>query len=163
MYFYNVKNIIRIGSAGAINASVKLRDVVLAMGACTNSAYASMYGLPGSFAPIADYGLLRLAQAEADRMGVRYHVGNVLSSDNFYDDDDTAASKWAKMGVLAIEMETAALYCNAARCAGRALTVCTVSDDVFTGESTTAEERQTTFTDMMKIALGVAVRAAEDK
>lgn len=160
--FYNVKNIIRIGSAGAINEAVKLRDVVFAMGACTNSAYASMYRLPGSFAPIADYGLLRLAQAEAERLGVRYHVGNVLSSDNFYNDDDSASSKWGKMGVLAIEMETAALYCNAARCAARALAICTVSDHILTGESTTAEERQTTFTDMMKIALGTAVRAAED-
>lgn len=160
--FYNVKNIIRVGSAGAINEAVKLRDVVFAMGACTNSAYASMYRLPGSFAPIADYGLLRLAQAEAEKLGVRYHVGNVLSSDNFYNDDDSASSKWGKMGVLAIEMETAALYCNAARCSARALTICTVSDHILTGESTTAEERQTTFTDMMKIALGTAVRAAED-
>lgn len=160
--FYNVKNIIRVGSAGAINEAVKLRDVVFAMGACTNSAYASMYRLPGSFAPIADYGLLRLAQAEAEKLGVRYHVGNVLSSDNFYNDDDSASSKWGRMGVLAIEMETAALYCNAARCSARALTICTVSDHILTGESTTAEERQTTFTDMMKIALGTAVRAAED-
>ena len=160
--FYNVKNIIRVGSAGAINEAVKLRDVVFAMGACTNSAYASMYRLPGSFAPIADYGLLRLAQAEAEKLGVRYHVGNVLSSDNFYNDDDSASSKWGRMGEPAIEMETAALYCNAARCSARALTICTVSDHILTGESTTAEERQTTFTDMMKIALGTAVRAAED-
>jgi len=155
--FYDVENIIRIGSAGAINMDLKVRDVVFAMGACTNSNFASQYKLPGTFAPTASYKLLTAAVAQAEKLGARYHVGNVLSSDTFYTDDTTATAQWAKMGVMAIEMESAALYMNAARAGKNALALFTISDHILTGEATTAEERQTTFTAMMEIALETAV------
>lgn len=155
--FYGVENILRIGSAGAIRQDVKVRDLVFGMGACTNSNYASQYGLPGTFAPTASYKLLSAAIVQADKLGARYHVGNLLSSDTFYNDDTTATERWAKMGVLAIEMEAAALYMNAARAGKNALAFCTISDHILTGEATTAEERQNTFTTMMKVALETAV------
>ncbi len=150
--FFDVQNILRIGSAGAYRAGVRVRDIVLGMGACTNSGYAEQYGLPGTFAPIADWSLLRTCADTADEMGLRFHVGNILSSDTFYRDDESVPA-WAKMGVLATEMEAAALYMNAARCGKRALAICTVSDHLITGEATTAEERQNSFTDMMELAL----------
>ena len=150
--FFDVQNILRIGSAGAYSTDLHVRDIVLGMGACTNSNYAEQYGLPGTFAPIADWSLLRTCADTADEMGVRFRVGNILSSDTFYSDNDSAPV-WAKMGVLATEMEAAALYMNAARCGKRALAICTVSDHLITGEATTAEERQTSFTDMMELAL----------
>ena len=154
--FYGVENIMRIGSAGAIREDIHVRDIVFGMGACTNSNYASQYHLPGTFAPIASYDILRAAVGNAERRGVRYHVGNLLSSDTFYNDDADATEKWAKMGVMAIEMEAAALYMNAARLGKHALALCTVSDHILTGEVTTAEERQNTFTAMMEIALDTA-------
>ena len=154
--FYGVENIMRIGSAGAIREDIHVRDIVFGMGACTNSNYASQYHLPGTFAPIASYDILRAAVGNAERRGVRYHVGNLLSSDTFYNDDVDATEKWAKMGVMAIEMEAAALYMNAARLGKHALALCTVSDHILTGEVTTAEERQNTFTAMMEIALDTA-------
>ncbi len=150
--FFDVQNILRIGSAGAYRADIRVRDIVLGMGACTNSNYAEQYGLPGTFAPIADWSLLRTCADTADEMGLRFHVGNILSSDTFYRDDESVPA-WAKMGVLATEMEAAALYMNAARCGKKALAVCTVSDHLITGETTTAEERQTSFTAMMELAL----------
>ena len=155
--FYGVENIMRIGSAGAIREDIHVRDIVFGMGACTNSNYASQYHLPGTFAPIASYDILRAAVGNAERRGVRYHVGNLLSSDTFYNDDADATEKWAKMGVMAIEMEAAALYMNAARLGKHALALCTVSDHILTGEVTTAEERQNTFTAMMEIAIDTAV------
>lgn len=155
-HLYGVENILRIGSAGAISPKLKLRDVVLAQGACTDSNYARQYGLSGTFAPIADFSLLETAVSVARRMGVEPPVGNLLSSDLFYNHaGDTLA--WGAMGVLAVEMETAALYCNAAEAGKRALTICTVSDHLVTGESLSAAERQTSFTEMMELALGVAV------
>lgn len=150
--FFDVQNILRIGSAGAYSEALRVRDIVLGMGACTNSNYADQYGLPGTFAPIADWSLLRTCADTAADMGLRYHVGNILSSDTFYRDDESVSS-WAKMGVLATEMEAAALYMNAARCGKKALAICTVSDHLITGEATTAEERQTSFTAMMELAL----------
>ncbi len=158
--FFEVDNIIRIGSTGAIQDNIKVRDIVLAMGACTNSAYASQFGLNGSFAPVADFGLLCKAADVAKDMKLNYHVGNVLTSDTFYSDDAEANEKWRKMGVLAVEMETAALYMNAARSGKKALSIFTVSDHIFTGEATTAEERQNTFTQMMELALETAVSFA---
>ena len=155
--FYGVENIMRIGSAGAIREDVKLRDIIIGIGACTNSNYASQYELPGTFAPTASYKLLSDAVSAAEKIGARYHVGNLLSSDTFYNDDADATEKWAKMGVMAIEMEAAALYMNAARCRKNALAICTVSDHILTGEETTAEERQNTFTSMMEIALECAI------
>ena len=155
-HVYDVDNIIRIGSAGAISPKLKLRDVVLAQGACTDSNYAHQFGLGGIFAPIADFTLLETAVAVARRMGVEPPVGNLLSSDVFYNKaGDTM--KWGEMGVLAIEMEGAALYYNAAEAGKRALAMCTISDSLVTGEELPPAERQTTFTRMMEIALGVAV------
>lgn len=153
--FYNVENIIRIGSAGAISDEVNLRDIVIGQGACTNSNYASQFNLPGTYAPIASYKLLKQAVDFAQDVGVNYKVGNLFSSDTFYD-DAASLSDWRKMGVLAVEMESAAIYMNAARAGKNALCICTISDCPFTGESCTAEERQNTFTDMMEIALKIA-------
>lgn len=153
--FYNVENIIRIGSAGAISDEVNLRDIVIGQGACTNSNYVSQFNLPGTYAPIASYKLLKQAVDFAQDAGVNYKVGNLFSSDTFYD-DAASLSDWRKMGVLAVEMESAALYMNAARAGKNALCICTISDCPFTGESCTAEERQNTFTDMMEIALKIA-------
>lgn len=157
---YNVENIIRIGSAGALSAKLKLRDVVAAQGACTNSNFAHQYGLPGTFAPIADYTLLETAVSAAREMGVEMPVGNLLSSDTFYDASGSTM-KWAEMGVLAVEMEAAALYMNAAKTGKRALAICSISDSIVTGEELDAEARQNTFTTMMKIALETAVKMAE--
>lgn len=153
--FYGVKRIIRTGSAGSINAGVKMGDVVIGIGSCTDSNYASQYGLPGTFAPIADFGLVRAAVEKAEELGVRYKVGNILASDFFYGDDAYSWKQWQKMGVLAVEMEAAALYMNAARCGGEALCICTISDSLVTGEACSAEERQTSFTNMMDIAFGI--------
>lgn len=154
--FYDVDNIIRIGSAGGIADNVHVRDVVIAMGACTNSNYAAQYNLPGTFAPIASYDLLKRAVNAAEQLKVNTVVGNVLSSDTFYDDNENALKSWTKMGVLAVEMEAAALYMNAARAKKNALCLLTISDCPFTGESLSAEERQTGFTQMMEVALSLA-------
>lgn len=155
-HFYDVDAIIRVGSAGGIAEKVKLRDVVIGMGACTDSNYAAQYCLPGTFAPTADFGLLEKAVSLARAQGVPFHVGNLLSSDLFYGDYAESTQDWKKMGVLAVEMEAAALYMNAARCGKKALAIATVSDLPLTGEATSAEERQTTFTQMMEIALRLA-------
>ena len=155
--FFGVENIMRIGSAGGLCESVRIRDVLIGMGACTTSNYAVQYGLEGSFAPICDYGMLKVAVDMAERQGVRYSVGNLLSSDIFYNADPTASQKWTAMGVLGVEMEAAVLYMNAARLGKRALAICTVSDHLLTGESLDAEARQNSFTDMMEIALNTAV------
>jgi purine-nucleoside phosphorylase len=153
--FYDVKNIIRIGSAGAISDEVKLRDIVIGMGACTNSKYGDQFRLPGTYAPIANYALLEKAVNKSRELGVEPKVGNIYSSDTFYDDALSLAD-WQKMGVLAVEMESAGLYMNAARAGKNALCICTISDCPFTGEACTAEERQNTFTKMMEIALEIA-------
>ena len=157
---YDVDCILRIGSAGSLNERVMVRDLVLGMGACTDSNYAHQYRLPGAFAPIADFGLLRTAAEEGERMGLTCHVGNLLSSDLFYDDDPDFAAKWAKMGVLAVEMEAAALYMNAARTGKKALAICTVSDHLITGEALSSEERQLGFSQMIRLALETAWRFA---
>ena len=154
---YGVENILRIGSAGAISSKLKLRDVVAAQGACTNSHFAHQYGLPGQFAPIADFTLLETAVAAASAMGVEMPVGNLLSSDTFYDASNSTM-KWAEMGVLAVEMEAAALYMTAAKLGKRALAICSISDSIVTGEELSAADRQTTFTTMMEIALKTAVQ-----
>ena len=157
---YGVENIMRIGSAGAISDKLKLRDVVAAQGACTNSNFAHQYGLPGTFAPIADFTLLEAAVAAAREMGIEMPVGNLLSSDTFYD-ASASTMKWAAMGVLAVEMEAAALYMTAAYLGKRALAICSISDSIVTGEELPAADRQTTFTAMMRIALETAVKMAE--
>lgn len=152
--FYGVKTIIRVGSAGSIQHDLHVGDLVVAMGACTNSNYASQYELPGTFAPIADFSLVRGAVETCERLGYHYKVGNVFSSDIFYH-ENAHNEKWINMGVLAVEMEIAALYMNAARSGNRALGICTISDHILTGEVTTAEERQTTFTHMMDVAFSL--------
>lgn len=154
--FFGVDNIIRIGSAGAIHPDLRIRDVVIGMGSCTNSNFMSQYGLPGTYAPIASYELVRKAAESAERLGARYMVGNLLSADTFYDDSQSLAA-WQKMGVLAVEMESAGLYCTAARAGKNALCICTISDTPFSpGNDCTAEERQNSFTKMMEIALDIA-------
>ena len=152
--FYDVETIIRIGSAGAYSRDLHVGDLILAMGACTDSNYGSQYALPGTFAPIADFKLLRGAAEACEKLGIRYKVGNILSSDVFYRDTPNVES-WIKMGVQAVEMEAAALYMNAARAGKRALTICTISDHVILGEDTTPEQREKTFTGMMEVALSL--------
>jgi purine-nucleoside phosphorylase len=152
--FYDVKTIIRVGSAGSIQEDLHLGDLVVAMGACTNSNYAAQYELPGTFAPIADFGLARRAVEACEKLGYRYKVGNLFTSDTFYT-ENPHNDKWINMGVLAVEMEIAILYMNAARAGKRALGICTISDHIITGEVTTAEERQTTFTKMMDVAFSL--------
>ena len=152
--FYGVKTIMRVGSAGSIQEDLHVGDLVLAMGASTNSNYGMQFELPGTYAPIADFDLLRGAANTCDRLGYRYKVGNVVSSDMFYN-ENAHNDKWQNMGVLAIEMEATALYMNAARAGCRALTILTISDHILTGEVTTAEERQTTFTKMMEVAFSL--------
>lgn len=155
-HFYNVDRIIRIGTAGGIADGVQLRDVVVGVGACTDSNYAAQFRLPGTFAPIASFRLAEKAVQAARRLGVSVRAGNVLSSDLFYGDDETSLETWKKMGVLAVEMESAALYMNAARAGKEALCLLTISDCPLRGEALPAEERQTSFTQMMEIALETA-------
>ncbi len=160
--FFGVENIIRVGTAGGMSNAVKLRDVVIGMGACTDSSFVKQFHLPGDFAPIASWELLEACVGKAKELDLSYKVGNVLSTDAFYGDDGDLPDElksnalWAKMGVLAVEMESAALYMNAARAGKNALGIFTVSDHLLTGEATTAQERQTSFTDMMKLALETA-------
>lgn len=156
--FFEVENIIRIGSAGSLNNDVNVRDIVFAMGASTNSNYARQFMLPGTLSNIADYNVLKNAIQAAEEIGANYHVGNVLSSDTFYDDQEDANEKWQKMGIMCIEMETAALYMNAARAGKKALGMFTISDHILKGESLDADARQNSFTQMMEIALNTAVK-----
>lgn len=155
--FFDVDSIIRIGSAGSMKEDVNVRDIVLGMGACTDSAYGRQFGFDGSFAPICDYALLSSAVDIAAQKNIRAHVGNLLSSDVYYGDDPERNIAWRKMGVLAVEMEAAALYMNAARASKRALAICTVSDSLITGEALSAAERETSLVQMIELALDVAV------
>lgn len=153
--FFDVENIIRIGSAGAISPGLKLRDIVIGMSASYNSIYANQFGLPGTYAPTASYSLLKKATDAADSLGIPVTVGNILSNDLFYDDAASTLA-WQKMGVLAVEMESAALYMNAARAGKNALCICTISDSLVTHAECSAEERQNSFTQMMRLALEIA-------
>ena len=153
---FGVETIVRIGSMGAYSPKLNLRDIVLAMAVSTDSAFIDQFGLPGTFSPTADWSLLKKAADIAEERGLRYSVGNILSSDRFYDDDPDSYKKWAKMGILGVEMESAALYSVAARLGKKALTVLTVSDLFETGERLSAEERQTSFNDMVLLALVLA-------
>lgn len=155
-HFYDVDQIIRIGSAGTISLKADLRDVVIGIGACTNSNYGHQFNLPGTFAPIADFELARKAVEAGEKLGIRTVAGNVLSSDTFYSDLENPNENWKKMGVLCIEMEAAALYMNAARAGKKALGMFTISDSLLDGRSLSAKQRETTFTDMMRIALEIA-------
>ncbi len=156
IHFYGAKKLIRVGSCGAYQPDIKVRDIIIAMSASTNSNYASQFGLPGTYAPTASWELLKQAVAVAEAKGYPVKVGNVLSSDIFYDADPEAWKRWAKMGVLAVEMEAAALYMNAAYAGVDALCILTVSDSLVTKEALPAAERERTFTQMMEIALSLA-------
>ena len=161
---FDVENIIRIGSAGGYSKDVNVRDIVIAMGACTDSNFAHQFHLPGTFAPIASYNILKHCIDSAEELKLNYHVGNILSSDIFYGDEEElpeymkVVSLWSKMGVLAVEMEAAALYMNAARAGKSALTVCTVSDHLLTGEALSSEERQNSFSEMITLSLETAIK-----
>lgn len=154
--FYDVNNIIRVGSCGAINNNVEVMDIVVGLGASTDSRYEKKFKLPGTFAPVCDFSLAQKAVKNAQDLGVRYHVGNVLSSDSFYDFDPEDKHKWATMGVLAIEMESAALYMNAALTGKKALGIFTVSDQLIKEQYLSASKRETGFTQMIKVALATA-------
>lgn len=161
---FGVRNIMRVGSAGSMDLDVKVRDIVIAQGACTNSDFAHQYHLDGTFAPIASFDMLRKSVEACEEIGATYHVGNILSSDNFYGDDEGVPEAlnpgycWRKMGVMATEMEAAALYMTAARWKKNALCLCTISDHILTGEALSPEERQTSFREMMQVALETAVK-----
>lgn len=153
IHFFDVKNLVRVGSCGAMQPDMELYDVVIAQGASTDSSYLDQFGLPGQWAALSSYRLLEKAKRAADERGQRTHVGNVLSSDVFYSADADASGKWAKMGILAVEMEAAGLFANAAAAGVDALAILTVSDQIVTEAKTTPEERQTAFTAMIEIAL----------
>ena len=159
---YDVQTILRLGSAGAISDKVRLKDLVIGMGASTDSAYGRQFGLPGTFAPLADYELLQTAVTKCGQAGVSYHVGNLLSSDIFYEERSDVNAKWAGMGVLAVEMEASALYMNAAHAGKRALTICTVSDHLLTGERLSSEERQSGLRQMLEVGLETGIAAANE-
>ena len=155
--FYKVNNIIRVGSAGSISMALELGDIVMGVGACTESNYPEMFArCPGYYAPTASYELMIKAQKSADMLGLKLHAGNLLTSDVFYTDDNVGMNAWLRMGVLAVEMEAAALYTNAARAGKNALAICTISDKVFNrDEHMSAKERETSFTSMMELALSM--------
>ena len=154
--FYGVENIIRVGSCGSFDKDLHARDIIVAMGACTNSNFAMQYRLPGTFCPIASYDLLEKAVSQCKQKGVNFKVGNILSSDTFYDDANSGL-EWAKMGVLGVEMEASALYSTAARLGKNALAILTVSDSfIYPEENTTSKEREKSFNQMMEIALEIA-------
>ncbi len=155
--FFDVNNIIRVGSAGALRPEIKVRDIVLGMGACTNSDYMSQYGLNGSFCPLASFDLLTKAADNCKKMNLNFHVGNIFSTDMFYSAEKDVNNKWAKMGVMAVEMEGAALYANACCANKNALVICTISDSLVTGQALDAQDRQNSFTQMMELALETAV------
>lgn len=159
--FFGVETIIRIGSAGGIGDNVNVRDVVIAMGASTNSHFADQYKFPGQLCATADYGLLRDAVAAAEKLGVKADVGQVFTADQFYNDNAEAGEMYRKFGILAVEMEVAGLYWTAQRLGKRALGLLTISDHIFTGASLTAEERQESFREMMEIALETAWKAVD--
>lgn len=154
--FYGVESIIRIGSAGGIGEDVRVRDVVIAMGASTNSHFADQYRFPGQLCATASWPLLRDAVAAAERLGVRADVGQVFTADQFYNDNPDAGAMYRKFGILALEMETAGLYWTAQRLGKQALSILTISDHIFTGEALSAQERQDSFHEMMEIALETA-------
>ena len=156
IHFYGVKNLIRIGSCGALQKDLKLYDVILGIGASTNSNYARQYNLPGTYSATASWELLYKAKQVADQKDIHVTVGNILSSDTFYSADSTDSKRWADIGILAVEMEAYALYCNAAAAGVNALCILTVSDSIVNKEETTAVEREKSFTKMMEIALELA-------
>lgn len=160
-HIYGVQAIIRVGSAGALAEKVRVKDVILGMGASTDSNYARQYELSGTFAPLADYELLKMAADCAEQKKLNFHVGNLLTSDVFYEERPQVSQRWREMGILAVEMETAALYMNAAKAGKRALAICTVSDHLLTGEALSSEERQVGFRQMIELGLETGIKAVK--
>ncbi|WP_276671479.1 purine-nucleoside phosphorylase [Schaalia cardiffensis] len=156
IHVYGCEKLIRIGTCGSLQPEVNVFDVVIAQAACSNSNFIDQYNLPGTYAPIGSFRLIEAVRERAKANGVTSHVGNILSSDTFYNADPSFNDRWAKMGIIAVEMETAGLYATAADAGVEALGIFTVSDSLVTGEVTTAEQRQTAFTDMMELALPLA-------
>ena len=156
---FGVERIIRIGTAGSINKHLKLKDIVVGMGACTDSNFVNQFGLNGNFTPVCSYELLKETEEKSEELGIDIKVGNILTSDVFYNIDNNVYKKWADLGVLAVEMETAALYITAAKFGKQALAMYTISDKIFEDEHCTPEERETTFTGMIKIALNVGIES----
>lgn len=156
IHTFGATRLIRVGSCGSLQRSIGLYEIIVAQGACTDSNFLAQYSIPGTYAPIASYRLLDALTQEAEKQGVRTHVGNIFSADAFYNVDKTSIDRWARMGVLGTEMESAGLYAVAAHAGVEALGVFTVSDNLYTGEETTPEERQTAFTQMMELALPLA-------
>ncbi len=154
---YGVQNLIRIGSAGSFSEKVKIRDIVFGVAASTDSNYVHTFGINGTYAPCADFDLLMKAKSSADKLGIPVHAGNIVSCDVFYEQQPDWWQKWAQMGVMAVEMEAAALYMNAAYLGAKALCIVTISDHFITSEQSTSEEREKTFTDMMKVALETCI------
>ncbi len=154
---YGVQNLIRIGSAGSFSEKIKIRDIVFGIAASTDSNYVHTFGINGTYAPCADFDLLLKAKSAADKLGIPVHAGNIVSCDVFYEQQADWWQKWAQMGVMAVEMEAAALYMNAAYLGAKALCIVTISDHFITSEQSTSEEREKTFTDMMKVALEAAI------
>ena len=158
---YEVENIIRIGSAGALHDDLQLMDLVIAQGACSNSNRPQSFGTPGNFAPISDYTLMSKLIESAEKHEARYMVGNILSSDNFYYAEGCSGTdQWKRMGVLAVEMEAAGLFANAAYLGKRAACICTISDHLYRNEALSSEDRQNSFRQMMEVALDAAVMMA---
>lgn len=153
IHFFGVKNLIRVGSCGSLQKDLELYDIILGMGASTNSDYAKQYNLPGTYSATASWDLLYKAVKAAEKKGISPHVGNILTNDTFYSADSTENQRWTDMNILAVEMESYALYCNAAYAGVNALTILTVSNSIVNKEETTAEEREKSFTTMMEIAL----------
>ncbi len=160
-HFYDVDNIIRIGTAGALADSLDLRDMIIGLGACTNSNFAAQYGLNGTFAPIASWELVHAAMEAADELGLRPVVGNLLSADTYYHADPAFNDAWKRMGVLAVEMEAAGLYLTAAHAGKRALTICTVSNHIYRADEMPTEDRERGLNDMIRLALETARRMAQ--
>jgi len=157
---YGLKTLIRVGTCGGLNAKVKVRDIVLAQGASTDSGMVNGRFGPYNFAPIADFGLLRSAADKAEAAGLRYHAGNILSADLFYHQDGFAGyDKLPAHGILGVEMEAAVLYMLAARFDVKALAICTMTDCIITHQEIDANERQTSLSEMVTLALDVAIDA----
>ncbi len=156
IHVFGCAKLVRIGTCGAMQDHIKIRDVVIAQAACSNSAFMDQYNLPGTYAPIGSYRLIEAVRERAKANGVTTHVGNILSSDTFYNADPTFTERWQKMGIMAVEMESAGLYATAAHAGVEALGIFTVSDSLVTGEATSAAERQSAFTQMMELALPLA-------
>ncbi len=152
--FYDVHSIIRVGTAGAFHPDLNIGDLVFAMGACSDSNFGHQYSIPGNYSPIADFELLKAGVKVADMLKIKFKVGNILSTDVFYDESGKQ-NLWSEMGVLAVEMEAAALYINAARYGKKALTICTISDQIIKKEYATSTQREKSFTNMMKVALEI--------